>query len=84
MGQLLAPQVVESPDDVGFFQLHERIAVGFLVAGVGQGVERQGVVLGGGEVFLHQAAEHPGLCPGQVEFHTVVLNIEGTKLISLC
>ena len=44
----------------------DRIAVRRLAARQGQGVERERVLLGGRELFLHQAPEHPDLGGGEV------------------
>ena len=46
--------------DRGFVERHHRVAVIFLVAGVDQGVERERVVVGRGDVFFDQGAEDAG------------------------
>ena len=58
-GQLLEPQRVERPDHLGLFEFQHREAVRFLVAGVRQGIEGEGVIFRGRQLFFDQAAEHP-------------------------
>ena len=43
-----------------FIEIHDRLAVGALVAGVDQRVEGHGVILGGGDFLLNQSAENTG------------------------
>lgn len=51
----------KSGADGVFVEGHEGIAVGFLVAGVDEGVERERVVLGRGDFFFDEGAEDAGL-----------------------
>src|SRR5581483_5254891 len=43
-----------------FIEIHDRLAVGTLVARVDQRVERHGVILGRGDFLLNQSAENTG------------------------
>jgi hypothetical protein len=43
--------------DSGFVEIHDRIAIRFLVAGVYEGVQGERVVLGCGDFFLDESAE---------------------------
>ncbi len=41
-----------------FIESHHRVTIIFLVAGIDQGVERQGIVIGRGDIFFDERAEH--------------------------
>ena len=43
-----------------FVQVHDRVAIGFLVAGVDQGVEGKRIIIGSGDFFFQQRPEYPG------------------------
>ena len=62
-------QASESVADCGFVEGHHRVAVVFLIAGVDQGVERERVVVGRGDVFFDQGAEDAGFEFGEDEGH---------------
>ena len=53
--------------DVLFGEIEDGIAAGALVAGVEEGVEREGIVLGGGDLFFDEGAEDAEL--DLVELH---------------
>ena len=56
-GQALLVKGVQGLPYQFVVQVHHRIAIGFLVAGVHQRVERKRIVIGSGDVFLDQRAE---------------------------
>jgi hypothetical protein len=56
--------------DVGILVGGDGVAVGFLVAGVGQGVQRERVIVGRGEVFFDERAEYSGFDGVKNEVHT--------------
>ena len=41
----------------GFAQFQHRIAIGFLVAGIGERIQRQGILIGRGDFLLDQTAD---------------------------
>jgi hypothetical protein len=53
----------------GFVEIHGRIAVRFLVAGVDEGVQGERVVLGCGDLFFDQGAEDPAFDFIQKDVH---------------
>ena len=57
--------VVEGIANRGFVQSHHWVAIIFLIAGVDQGVERERVVVGCGDVFFDQGAEDAGFDIGE-------------------
>jgi len=59
-GKLLVFEAVESLAHFGFVQMHFRIAIIFLIAGVDQRVEGERVVLGRGRLFFNKRAEDAG------------------------
>jgi hypothetical protein len=61
-------QGVEGLANFVFGELEDGVAAGFLVAGVDQSVEREGVVLWGGNLFFDESSEDTEL--GGVEPHT--------------
>ena len=58
---------VECLADVFFGELEDGVAAGALVAGVDESVEREGIVLGGGDLFFDEGAEDAEL--DGVELH---------------
>jgi hypothetical protein len=54
-----------------FIQIHDRIAVVFLVAGVDQRVQRKRIIIRSSDIFFHQGAEHSGFDFIQDYFHSV-------------
>ena len=64
-GQALFLQRGEGVANSGFVEGHHRVAIVFLVAGVDQGVERERVVVGRGDVFFDQGAEDAGFDFGE-------------------
>jgi len=55
---VLAHQEVDQLLHLGFGERQHRIAVTFLVAGVGQRIDGQRVLIGRGDLLLDQAADH--------------------------
>jgi hypothetical protein len=53
----------------GFGQIQHRLAVGFLIAGIGECVERQGILIGGGDFLLDQTADDAGFIRGKFNIH---------------
>ena len=58
-------QRTERLADGFFIEAHHRIAIIFLIAGVNQGVERERIVVGRGDVFFDQRAEDAGFDFGE-------------------
>ena len=65
----LGTQAVERVFHGIFIERDHRLAVGFLVAGVHQGVHRHGVVFRGGGLFFHQAGEYARFDIIQLQSH---------------
>ena len=65
-GEALFLQRGQGVANGGFVERHDRVAIVFLVAGVDQGVERERVVVGRGDVFFDQRAEDAGFDFGEV------------------
>ena len=59
-GEALLLERMESAADGVFVELHDRIAIGFLVGGVQEGVQRERVVVGSGDFFFDEGAEDAG------------------------
>ena len=79
-GQAFFLQRGEGVADGGFVERHHRVAIVFLVAGVDQGVERERVVVGRGDVFFDQGAEDAGFDFGEDHWDVrVVILIHGTS-----
>lgn len=53
-----------------FFEVHDRVAIGFLVAGVEEGVDRQRIVFGSGNFFFDERAEDAGLDGCELKIHS--------------
>ena len=58
-GQALVVQPMKGLPHGILIQVRHRVAVGFLVAGIEQGVHRQRVVVRSGDLFFDQGPEHP-------------------------
>ena len=54
----------------GFGQFEHRLAVGLLIAGVGEGVERQRILIRRGDFLLDQAADHARFVRREFDVHT--------------
>ena len=65
-----AAKAVKPVHDIGFTEARHRMAVGFLIAGQGQTVEGQGVIIRGGQGLFHEAAKDPDLNFIQDNIHT--------------
>src|SRR5580693_6829711 len=76
--EALVRERVESAADGLFVEFHDGIAVGFLVGGVLEGVQRQRVVVRGGDFFFDEAAEDASLDGRQVEVHLNMIH-DGSK-----
>lgn len=48
---------MQGPADGSFVQVHDGIAIRFLVAGVDEGVQRKWIVFGSGDFFFDEGAE---------------------------
>ena len=59
--QLLVLKAVERALNLTLPHFHHRLAIRFLIAGGDEGVDRQRVVLGRGQLLLHQTAENANL-----------------------
>ena len=76
--EALVRERVESATDGLFVELHDGFAVGFLVGGVLKGVQRQRVVIRGGDLFFDEAAEDASLDGREVEVHLNMIH-DGLK-----
>src|SRR3984957_15344684 len=56
----------------GFVQVHDRVAIGFLVASVDQRVKRKRIIIRSGDFFFQQRPEYPG-------FHFIQYDIHNTS-----
>lgn len=54
-----------------FIELHDGVAIRFLIAGIDERVERERIVLGSGDVFFDEGAEGAGFVGGEDEFHGI-------------
>jgi hypothetical protein len=70
-GEAVLIQRRESLADSVFVEGHDRVAIGFLVAGVEDGVEGQRVVFGSGDFFFDQGTEDASLGGSQVNVHGI-------------
>ena len=59
-------EVEECGADVGLGEFHHRLAAGLLVAGIDEGIEGEGIVLGRVDLFFDEAAEDAGFDGGEV------------------
>ena len=66
-GKTLLVQGMECAANSIFVEVHDRIAVGFLIGGVQDGIQRERIVLGGGDLFFDERAENAKL--NLVELH---------------
>ena len=57
--QLLEAQAFEGADHLLLSQGHDRVAVRFLVAGVGERIQGKGIIFRGGHLLFDQATENP-------------------------
>ncbi len=55
----------------GFFEIHDRIAIRFLVAGIDEGVERERIVFGSGDLFFDEGAQDAAFDFVQKDVHGV-------------
>src|SRR5208282_3961299 len=75
--QALFLQAREGVANCGLVEGHDRVAIIFLVAGVDQCVEREGVVIGRGDVFFDKGAEDSGFDGG--EDHSFVQSCDSSS-----
>jgi hypothetical protein len=68
-GETLVVQRVENLANGGFIEIHDRVAIRFLVAGVDDGVEGQRVILGSGDLFFEERAEDTRFRGSEMECH---------------
>ena len=69
--QGLSIQRIQGLANGRFVEIHEGIAIRFLVAGVDQGVQRKGIVFGGGDFFFNQGTQDPAFDFVQEDVHGV-------------
>jgi hypothetical protein len=62
---------MQSLADGGFVEIHDRIAVRFLIAGVDEGVQGKWIVFGSGDLFFYKGAQDPALDFVQEDVHGV-------------
>src|SRR6185437_14042853 len=62
----------EGLTDGDLVQLHDGVTAGFLIAGVDERVERQRVVLGGGDFLFDEGSEDPRLNCSQQKLHLIL------------
>jgi len=68
-GQALLAQGMEGVANSVFAKFHNRIAIGFLVRRIEDGVEGQRIVFGGGDFFFNERAKNASFGRGQKEVH---------------
>ena len=68
-GKTLLVQGMECAANSIFVEVHDRLAVGFLIGGVQDGIQRERIVLGGGDLFFDKRAEDTRFGRGQGEVH---------------
>ena len=80
-GELLVGERVEGAADGFFVEVHHRLAIGFLVGGVLEGVERERVIVGSGDFFFDEAAEDASFGEREVEVHLNMIHdgLEGLR-----
>ena len=66
-GEALLRERMESSADGVFVEFHGGLAIGFLIGGVLEGVERERVVVGSGDFFFDEAAEDAGFGGGEAK-----------------
>lgn len=64
-GPLGFPKTVKRPDDGGFIKMSDRFAIGGLIAGGDQGVERQRIGIRHEDFFFEKATQDAGLFEGE-------------------
>ena len=79
MCQLFLPQTVEGPDHISLFKQHHRVTVRLLIAGIGQRIQGQGIVLGRRQIFLDQATHDSGFNVIKQAFHSKPLVLSVLK-----
>ena len=57
--------------DGGFVEIHDGIAVRFLIAGVDEGVQRKWIVFGSGDLFFDEGAQDAAFDFVQEDVHGV-------------
>jgi hypothetical protein len=67
--EIVLAEGVEGLAEGGLVEGHDRFAVGFLVASVEEGIERERVVFGSGDFFFDQGAEEAGFDGSEDEVH---------------
>ncbi len=67
--QGLSVERMQSLADGGFVEIHDRIAIRSLVAGVDESIEREWVVSGSGDLFFDEGAQHPAFDFVQEDVH---------------
>jgi len=72
--QSLIAEGAESVADFVFAQGHDRFAIGFLIACVDEGVERERIVLRSGDFFFDQGAEDTSFDIGEAKVHLEILS----------
>ena len=73
-GEALFAEGVEGAADGVFVEIHHRLAIGFLVGGVLEGVEGERVIVGRGDFFFDEAAEDAGFGGREVESHLIMIH----------
>ena len=64
-------QRMQGPADGSFVQVHDGIAIRFLVAGVDEGVQRKRIVFGSGDFFFDEGAQDAAFDFVQEDAHRV-------------
>jgi hypothetical protein len=67
--QRLIFEMVESFSDFAFFQLHSGMAIRFLIAGVGESVQRKRIIFRRGDFFFDQGAQNASFDGCQCKLH---------------
>lgn len=80
-GELLVGERVEGAADGFLVEVHHWLAIGFLVGGVLEGVERERVIVGSGDFFFDEAAEDASFGEREVEVHLNMIHdgLEGLR-----
>jgi hypothetical protein len=68
-GELLVFETVQREANRILIELHEGVSIVLLIAGVDQGIEREGIVLGGGGFLFDEGAQHPGFYGSEQNGH---------------
>jgi hypothetical protein len=72
--EALVGEGVEGAADGFFVEIHDGLAIGFLVGGVLEGVQGERVVVGSGDFFFDEAAEEASLGGREVEVHADMIH----------